>query len=150
MRHLELLTASLDIHLHPLYYMGMVSVKNTGTAPRKTKPKGRHPDKALSAAFVRTAPQGRHCDGNGLYLFVQPSGTRSWIQRLTIRGRQRELGLGSVALVSLAEAREGGDPLAEKRQTQACRALPKPPRAWCSRSRPVGEVRGKATTGCRA
>ena len=66
---------------------------------------------------------------NGLYLFVQPSGTRSWIQRLVIRGRRRELGLGSVALVSLAEAREkaranrklareGGDPLAEKRRSQ--------------------------------
>ena len=107
----------------------MVTVKNKATPPRKTKPKGRHPDKALSAAFVRTAPLGRHADGNGLYLFVQPSGTRSWIQRLVIRGRRRELGLGSVALVSLAEAREkalanrklareGGDPLAEKRRRQ--------------------------------
>ena len=107
----------------------MVTVTNKATPPRKTKPKGRHPDKALSAAFVRTAPPGRHADGNGLYLFVQPSGTRSWIQRLVIRGRRRELGLGSVALVSLAEAREkalanrklareGGDPLAEKRRAQ--------------------------------
>ena len=95
--------------------------------PRKTKPKGRHPTKALSAAFVRSAPPGRHADGNGLYLYVQPSGTRSWIQRLVIRGRRSELGLGSVALVSLAEAREralanrklareGGDPLMEKRR----------------------------------
>ena len=78
---------------------------------------------------MRTAPPGRHADGNGLYLFVQPSGTRSWIQRLVIRGRRRELGLDSVALVSLAEAREkaranrklareGGDPLAEKRRSQ--------------------------------
>ena len=78
---------------------------------------------------MRTAPPGRHCDGNGLYLFVQPSGTRSWVQRLTIRGHRRELGLGSVALVWLAEAREkarasrklareGGDPLAERRRTQ--------------------------------
>ena len=66
--------------------------------------------------------------GDGLYLYVQPTGTRSWIQRLVIRGRKRELGLGSVALVSLAEAREqalanrklartGGDPLAEKRRS---------------------------------
>ena len=96
--------------------------------PRKTKPTGHHPDKALSAAFVRSAPPGRHCDGNGLYLYVQRTGTRSWIQRLVIRGRKRELGLGSVALVSLAEAREqalanrklarsGGDPLAEKRRS---------------------------------
>ena len=91
-----------------------------------TKPRGRHPHKALSPSFVRSAPPGRHADGHGLYLYVQPSGTRSWIQRLAIRGRRRELGLGSAALVSLAEAREqalanrklaraGGDPLAAKR-----------------------------------
>ena len=108
--------------------MGMSTGKKTAATPRKTKPKGRHPYQALSAAFIRTAPPGRHADGNGLYLFVQPSGTRSWIQRLVIRGRRRELGLGSVALVSLAEAREkaranrklareGGDPLAEKRRS---------------------------------
>ncbi len=104
---------------------------NVTTPPavrRKTKPKGRHPHKALSAAFVRSAPPGGHCDGNGLYLYVQRTGTRSWIQRLVIRGRKPELGLGSVALVSLAEAREqalanrklaraGGDPLAEKRRS---------------------------------
>ena len=105
----------------------MVTVTNKAKPPRKTKPKGRHPYQALSAAFVRTAPPGRHADGNGLYLFVQPSGTRSWIQRLVIRGRRRELGLGSITLVSLAEAREkalanrklareAGDPLAEKRR----------------------------------
>ena len=103
---------------------------NTGihiAKPLKTKPRGRHPHHALSTAFIRSAPPGRHADGNGLYLYVKPTGTRSWIQRLVIRGRRRELGLGSVALVSLAEARdkardnrklarEGGDPLAEKRR----------------------------------
>ena len=78
---------------------------------------------------MRTAPTGRHCDGNGLYLFVQPSRARSWVQRLVIRGRRRDFGLGSVELVSLAEAREkaranrklareGGDPLAQKRRAQ--------------------------------
>ena len=75
------------------------------------------------------APPGRHADGNGLYLYVQPTGTRSWVQCLVIRGRRRELGLGSARLVSLAEAREqalanrklarsGGDPLAERRRAQ--------------------------------
>ena len=50
-------------------------------------------------------------------------------KRLVIRGRRRDFGLGSVALVSLAEAREkaranrklareGGDPLAEKRRAR--------------------------------
>ena len=120
---------SLETHSHPQYNCGMTYVINPPRTSRKTKPKGRHPDKALSAAFVRSAPPGRHCDGNGLYLFVQPSGTRSWIQRLVIRGRKRELGLGNTTLVSLAEAREqalanrklarsGGDPLAEKRRAE--------------------------------
>ncbi len=114
----------------PVYDMGMESGYTTENRPRRTKPRGRHPDKALSAAFVRSAPPGRHCDGQGLYLVVQPTGTRSWVQRLVIRGRKRELGLGSTALVSLAEAREralsnrklareGGDPLAEKRRADA-------------------------------
>ena len=107
----------------------MITGSHTARLLPRTKPKGRHPQKALSPAFIRSAPSGRHADGNGLYLFVQPSGTRSWIQRLLIRGRRRELGLGSVALVPLAEAREkalanrklarkGGDPLAEKRRSQ--------------------------------
>ncbi len=71
---------------------------------RRTKPRGPHSHKALSAAFVPAAPPGRHTDGNGLFLYVQPTGTRSWIQRLVVRGRRRELGLGSVHLVSLADA----------------------------------------------
>ncbi|MYN66840.1 MAG: DUF4102 domain-containing protein [Acidobacteria bacterium] len=58
-----------------------------------------------------------------------PSGTRSWVQRLVIRGRRRELGLGAATLVPLAKAREralanrvlarsGGDSLADKRRVQ--------------------------------
>ena len=87
------------------------------------------PTTALAPTFVRTAPPGHHIDGHGLYLYVQPTGARSWIQRLVIRGRRCELGLGAVALVSLAEAREkalanrklareGGDPLADKRRAE--------------------------------
>ena len=111
----------------PVYDTGMDTVIGIAAPPRRTKPRGRHPDKALSAAFIRSAPPGRHADGNGLFLYVKPEGTRSWIQRLVIRGRRREMGLGSIALVSLAEARElalanrklarsGGDPLADKRR----------------------------------
>ena len=67
---------------------------------------GRHPRNALSTAFVRRVTRpGRYCDGHGLYLDVQPSGTRSWVQRLVIRGRRREMGLGGFPLVSLQEAR---------------------------------------------
>ena len=97
---------------------------------RRHKPHGRHPDNALSAAFVRTvADAGRYCDGQGLYLHVDPSGSRRWIQRLVIRGRKRELGLGGFPLVPLKAARaqalanrrlarSGGDPLAEKRRAR--------------------------------
>ena len=73
--------------------------------------------------------RGRCGDGNGLYLSVQPTGSRSWIQRIIVRGRRRDLGLGGFPLVSLREAREqafanrkvarsGGDPLAEKRRSE--------------------------------
>ena len=112
----------------------MDNVRNLAPVRPKTKPTGRHPSNALSAAFLRSAPPGRYAEGNGLYLFVQPSGTRSWIQRLVVRGRHRELGLGSVALVRLAEAREkslanrklareGGDPLADKRRAEGIPTL---------------------------
>ena len=103
----------------------------TSDHPYPGRKHGRHPDKALSAAFVRTATTpGRYCDGHGLYLLVLPSGARCWVQRLVIHGRRRELGLGGFPLVSLAEAREtafanrklarsGGDPLVDKRRRQA-------------------------------
>ena len=72
-------------------------------------------------------PLVRRGDGNGLYLFVQPTGSRNWVQRIVIRGRRRDLGLGGFPLVSLREAREqafanrkvaraGGDPVGEKRR----------------------------------
>ena len=119
---------SLDIQRLPAYYGGMYVVTNA-PATRRTKRPGRHPHHALTAPFIRTAPPGRHADGQGLYLYVKPSGARSWTQRLVIRDRRRELGLGSVDLVSLAEAREqalanrklartGGDPLADRRRRQ--------------------------------
>ena len=99
--------------------------------PRQTKRKGRHPSNALTAAFCRhVAEAGRYCDGNGLYLQVDPSGARRWIQKLVIRGKSRLFGLGSFTFVSLAEARDlaythrktaraGGDPLAERRRARA-------------------------------
>ncbi len=85
---------------------------------------GKHPDRALSAAFVRSAKTpGRYADGNGLYLLVDKSGARRWVLRTVVQGRRRDIGLGGVSLVSLAEAREravelrrvareGGDPIA--------------------------------------
>ena len=61
----------------------------------------------LTARQVQTLRKpGRYSDGHGLHLFVQRSGTRSWVQRLTVPGRGRvDRGLGSVDVVSLAQAR---------------------------------------------
>ena len=82
----------------------------------------------LTAAGIKNLSRpGLHGDGGTLYLAVAPGGSKSWIQRVTIDGRRRDVGLGGYPLVSLAEAREaafgnrklaraGGDPLAEKRR----------------------------------
>ena len=86
----------------------------------------KHPERALSAARIRNLKAGRYADGNGLYLFCEPSGAKRWVLRTVIKGKRTEIGLGSARLISLAEAREeaarlrklarrGGDPLAEKR-----------------------------------
>lgn len=60
----------------------------------------------LSATFVKAdrAP-GRYADGDGLYLVVAPGGSKSWVCRVQKRGKRRDIGLGSVKKVSLAQAR---------------------------------------------
>jgi integrase len=68
---------------------------------------------------------GKYYDHHGLFLRVEPTGSKRWVQRLTIAGKQREIGLGSASLISLVEARdlaiankksarEGLDPIAIK------------------------------------
>lgn len=60
------------------------------------------------AAFVSSVKEpGRYHDGKGLGLFllVKPTGARSWVQRIVIRGARREMGLGSPPVVTLAAAR---------------------------------------------
>ena len=82
---------------------------------------------ALEAKNVSTP--GRHGDGDGLYLNVAPSGRKSWVQRIVVRGRRRDIGLGPYPSVSLAQARDiahgnraavalGRDPVAEKRKVR--------------------------------
>ena len=68
---------------------------------------GSHRLHKLTSLFVKktTAP-GKYGDGHGLYLIVDASGAKRWEQRLVIQGRRRDIGLGSVALVSLEEARK--------------------------------------------
>lgn len=59
----------------------------------------------LTALKVKNAGPGRHADAHGLYLVVQPSGTRSWLLRHQYKGRRRDFGLGPAHDVSLADAR---------------------------------------------
>jgi integrase len=44
-------------------------------------------------------------DGGGLYLQVTSAGAKSWIYRFSLRGKSREMGLGSLTTISLADAR---------------------------------------------
>lgn len=52
----------------------------------------------LTVANVRSAKPGRHADGGGLYLLVKPTGARSWLLRVQVDGKRRDIGLGSVDL----------------------------------------------------
>ncbi len=82
----------------------------------------------LSAAQIRafTKP-GRYMDGDGLSLLLTAPRKGYWVLRATINGRRRDIGLGPLDLVTLAEARElaidmrrdiqrGIDPIEERKR----------------------------------
>jgi integrase len=87
--------------------------------------------KQLSVAGVRAERRrGWHADGGGLYLQITETGIKSWLFRYSIGGRARAMGLGSIELTGLAEAREraiqyrqlllqGIDPLEHRRSAKA-------------------------------
>ena len=82
----------------------------------------------LSATRVKALRDpGRHSDGDGLHLFISKTGGKSWVLRITVGGRRRDIGLGGYPTVSLAQARkrasdnreaigDGKDPTADKRR----------------------------------
>lgn len=91
----------------------------------------------LNAVAVKnaTAP-GRYADGEGLYLAVDAKGGKSWLCFYQMRGKRREMGLGSLRNVSLAQARvaarsardavrAGRDPIADRASAdEATRLIP--------------------------
>jgi Arm domain-containing DNA-binding protein len=88
--------------------------------------------KRLSAAFVRGAGAGFWPDGDGLYLRVDGKGNRRWVFVSQIGRKRREMGLGPVRTVGLAEARvaahearkaflAGRNPIVERQDSQASR-----------------------------
>ena len=49
----------------------------------------------LSAELVKNLNKpGMHGDGDGLYIRIAVGGSKSWIQRITIGGKRRDVGLG--------------------------------------------------------
>src|SRR5262245_60715819 len=60
---------------------------------------------AVTELAKRRTP-GMHADGDGLYLVISQKGVVSWGYRFMIGGRVREMGLGPVRDVSLAQARQ--------------------------------------------
>jgi len=74
-----------------------------------------------------------YADGGSLYLRVAEGGSKQWIFRYVTNGRLRDMGLGPVHTLTLAEAREratearklrldGIDPIAHKRERKAALA----------------------------
>jgi integrase len=88
----------------------------------------------LTAVQVRTLKEvGRHNDGDGLMFVIGKDGSRKWVLRVQANGKRRDLGLGSVSDIGLADAREaagamrkvireGRDPVAEKRKARLAAA----------------------------
>ena len=82
----------------------------------------------LTTKFIENVTKaGKYYDQHGLFLHVRPSGAKKWLQRYTIKGRRREVGLGSAKVVAVAQARrnaynnlvlvsEGIDPIEDKKQ----------------------------------
>jgi len=66
----------------------------------------RQANKLTVRAVAAANQHGLYSDGNGLYLAVARGGSKSWIYRYMLRRRARDMGLGGVDVVSLAEARE--------------------------------------------
>lgn len=89
--------------------------------------------KPLTALEVgRLKAPGAHAVGTvpGLHLNVKPTGARSWILRLMVGGRRREIGLGGYPAVTLAQAHDkarqardkilaGVDPVAERKAARS-------------------------------
>lgn len=74
---------------------------------------------------AKSLEKGKYADGQGLWLWKSRKDAGSWVLRLVINGKRREMGLGRWPDVSIAEARElaqmarkqvraGVDPIAER------------------------------------
>jgi integrase len=89
--------------------------------------------KRLSARSIAALTKpGRHSDGEGLYLVIDPSGAKRWAFIFRWGGKLKEMGLGGLSAVSLAHARDragearrllarGSNPIEARRTAEAAR-----------------------------
>jgi integrase len=60
----------------------------------------------LTTKFIKTAPIGKHGDGDGLQLVITAPERGKWVLRYQVAYKSREMGLGAFPLVTLSKARE--------------------------------------------
>ena len=63
-------------------------------------------NKLTPLALKKLKVPGRYSDGNNLYLKIEDTGSRRWILRLSVNGKRRDMGLGSLSFVNLSDARD--------------------------------------------
>jgi integrase len=63
-------------------------------------------NKLTTKAVNAMSKSGYYSDGVGLYLQISVFGTKNWVFRFTLNGKSREMGLGPIHTISLAEARQ--------------------------------------------
>ena len=66
----------------------------------------RNKNKLTPLALKKLKAPGRYSDGNNLYLKIEDTGSRRWILRLSVNGKRRDMGLGSLSFVNLCDARD--------------------------------------------
>ena len=123
------------------------------------KTKGKHPHRSLTDRKVQqTKTPGRHADGNGLYLIVDRTGAKRWVLRTVVNSRRRDMGLGSVELVSLKNAREqaakyrhiaramGATLLRSEEEIKSLSQLSQKPRMLCI-LREIGKIKSTRNNG---
>ena len=75
---------------------------------------GRYMGKLNSIALTKAKLPGYYGDGDGLWLQIAKGGSKSWVFRFTLNGKRREMGLGPLHTIGLADARK---------RAQECRLL---------------------------
>ncbi len=97
---------------------------------------GRASNKLTTLEVKKDLPPGLYGDGDGLYLQVSNQKTKAWVFRFMMAGTARKMGLGSVARVTIADARkkakaayslvqDGVDPIADRDARKAAQAVEK-------------------------